>query len=234
MPIQAETELYPPIKAFFESMGYEVKGEVQHCDIVAVRGEEKPIVVELKKSLNLPLLIQGMQRLRVSDKVYLGVEHNRKGRGPHGIRWSELTRLCQMLGLGLITVTFFKTKKPRVDIQCDPTPYSPRKNKSRAFRLMHEFHERSGDYNVGGSTRKKLVTAYRERALLTARMLKEHGPLSTKELRERTGNPKVTSLLQNNYYHWFQRVSRGVYELTPLGIQELQDYEYIPLDASPD
>ncbi len=36
---------------------------------------------------------------------------------------------------------------------------------------MYEFHERSGDYNVGGSSRAKLVTAYREKALRVAQAL---------------------------------------------------------------
>ena len=33
-----ETDLYPPVKAFLEAQGYEVKGEVGDCDLVAVRG----------------------------------------------------------------------------------------------------------------------------------------------------------------------------------------------------
>lgn len=38
----------------------------------------------------------------------------------------------------------------------------------RRERLLYEFRERSGDYNTGGSTRVKLVTAYREKALRVA------------------------------------------------------------------
>ena len=43
-----ESDLYLPLKRFLESQNYEVKGEVQDCDVVAVRGEEAPVVVELK------------------------------------------------------------------------------------------------------------------------------------------------------------------------------------------
>jgi len=32
-----ETDLYPPVKAFLEGQGYDVKGEVQDCDVVAIR-----------------------------------------------------------------------------------------------------------------------------------------------------------------------------------------------------
>lgn len=63
----AEVDLYGPIKQFLESQGYAVKGEIGACDIVAVRGDEGPVVVELKERLNLALLLQAVDRLRVSD-----------------------------------------------------------------------------------------------------------------------------------------------------------------------
>ena len=43
-----EADLYLPLKRFLESQGYEVKGEVQDCDVLAVRGTEALVVVELK------------------------------------------------------------------------------------------------------------------------------------------------------------------------------------------
>ena len=33
----AESDLYKPIKVFLEKQGYEVKGEVRGCDVVAVK-----------------------------------------------------------------------------------------------------------------------------------------------------------------------------------------------------
>lgn len=226
MPIQNETELYSPIKAFFERMGYEVRGEVKSCDLVAVRGDEEPIIVELKKTFNLPLLVQGIDRLKSSSRVYVAVEQNRNGKAPYQLKWSDLERLCRMLGLGLIVVRFYKSRKPLVQPICDPAPEAPRKPRRLAYRtksLLAEFRERSGDYNVGGSTRTKLMTAYREKALDIAAALRD-GPLSTKRLRELTDNPKVAAMLQDNYYHWFQRVHRGTYELTPLGKEALVTY----------
>ena len=47
-PAQRETDLYPPIKAFLAGQGHAVEGEVQDCDVVTVRGEEPPAVVEFK------------------------------------------------------------------------------------------------------------------------------------------------------------------------------------------
>ena len=47
------SDLYPPLKQFLESQNYVVKGEAQDGDVLAVRGEEAPVIVELKMSLNL-------------------------------------------------------------------------------------------------------------------------------------------------------------------------------------
>ena len=44
-----ETDLYNPIKVFFEAKGYEVKAEVTDCDVVALKKDEEPIIIELKK-----------------------------------------------------------------------------------------------------------------------------------------------------------------------------------------
>ena len=46
-----EDALYPPVKAFLEAQGYAVKGEVNGCDVVAVRDQEPPVIVELKTGL---------------------------------------------------------------------------------------------------------------------------------------------------------------------------------------
>lgn len=235
MPIQHETELYAPVKAFFEKMGYDVRGEVRNCDLVAVRGEEEPVIVELKKTFNIPLLVQGLDRLRTTDRVYVAVEMNAKGRAPHGLGWSDLVRLCRRLGLGLLTVRFYNSKKPLVEVQCEPEPYIPRKTARRTAGLMAEFRERSADYNVGGSTKVKLVTAYREKALHCAYAMLTHGPLSTKQLREITGSQKVTAILLKNYYGWYRRVGRGVYELTPTGREAMGQFAGVVqgLEAGP-
>lgn len=52
MAVQHETELYEPLKAFFEQRGYEIKGEVRHCDLVGVHPiESEPLIVEMKKNV---------------------------------------------------------------------------------------------------------------------------------------------------------------------------------------
>ncbi|OMD43309.1 hypothetical protein BSK56_24015 [Paenibacillus borealis] len=171
MAVKHETELYAPLKSFFERQGYDIKGEVRTCDLVGLReGEEQPLIVEMKKSFNLALLLQGVERLRLSPNVYLAVERVRDKKGAVNQRWGELSGLCRRLGLGLITVVFYKTKAPLVEVLAEPgdAPPQPRSRTRRRERLLYEFRERSGDYNTGGSTRVKLVTAYREKALRVA------------------------------------------------------------------
>jgi hypothetical protein len=183
--------------------------------------------LELKKSFNIPLLLQGIDRLRLSDQVYVAFELPRKGKAPHGASWTELRRMCQMLGLGVLTVQFYKTRKPKVEVVCHPEPYTPRNNKRAARLVVQEFRERGDDYNVGGSTQRKLMTAYREKALHCAWLLQQHGPLSPRKLKELTGSSKVSSFLQKNYYRWFQRISRGVYRITPQGEEALQTFAHV-------
>lgn len=232
MAVQHETELYAPLKVFFEERGYVIKSEVRHCDLVGVRpGSDQPLIVEMKKTFNLPLLLQGLERQRSSDEVYLAVERNRSKKGAHNQRWSEITALCRRLGLGLIAVTRYKTKPAFVEILCSPgdavyTP-GPKVVKRRAERLLHEFHERSGDYNVGGSHGTKLVTAYREKALRVALALQEGTEMAPKDVRDRSGVGSAAAILQHDYYGWFHRVARGRYALTPAGAESLRQYAHV-------
>jgi hypothetical protein len=62
-----ESDLYQPLKRLLESQHYEVKEEVRDCDVLAVRGKEAPVVVELKDSLNLDVILQAVERLSLTD-----------------------------------------------------------------------------------------------------------------------------------------------------------------------
>src|SRR5438270_4771008 len=68
-----EAALYLPVKRFFEKSGFEVKGEVNGCDLVAYRGDEPPVIVELKLRFTLALVLQGIDRLAISERVCLAV-----------------------------------------------------------------------------------------------------------------------------------------------------------------
>lgn len=244
MGIQKEAELYAPIKAYFEQQGYIVKSEVRHCDLVAVRGQQPsdqtnaPIIVEFKKSFNLSLVLQGIARQKITPNVYVAVEYKpRKKAAPQG-KWSELTNLCRRLGFGLLTVQFFKRKPAHVELWCKPQELSKQdvarrpRSSVKTKRLLHEFHERSGDYNIGGSSQTEIVTAYRELSLKCAHELSCSGPTKLRHLTERIGSRKISALMQNNVYGWFIRVERGIYDLSPKGKEALIQYEHVIRDKA--
>ncbi|MGL4811915.1 MAG: DUF2161 domain-containing phosphodiesterase [Beijerinckiaceae bacterium] len=209
----AETDLYPPIKRFLEAQGYAVKGEVGRCDVVAVRGDEAPVIVELKAAFSLKLLLQGIDRQAMSDAVYLAIP------APAYKAGKDIHALCKRLGLGLVTV-----HRGAAQAELDPAPYQPRKNKRRTALLLKEFAHRHGDPNCGGSTRQPLVTAYRQDALRCARLLASDGAAKVADIRIRTQVPRAAAILQNDVYGWFFRAERGVYGLTDKGKAALTTY----------
>jgi len=80
-----ETTLYAPVKAFLERRGYVVKGEVGGCDLVARRGDEPAVVVELKLRFSLGLVLQGVDRLALTERVYLAVPRPSRQRRSRGL-----------------------------------------------------------------------------------------------------------------------------------------------------
>ena len=215
-----EVDLYPPIKRFLEAQGYAVKGEIGACDILAVREGEGPVVVELKEHLNLALVLQAVDRLSVSDVVYVAF---RIGKG-HSASWrsrkKQVTSLLRRLGLGLLTVSARGDVVPVLD----PGPYRPRSNTGRRERLLREFSERIGDPEVGGSASRQRLTAYRQDALRCARELAEDGVLKVSVVRERAEVPRAGPILRDNHYGWFDRVKTGHYDLSPKGRQDLPQW----------
>lgn len=216
-----ETDLYPPIKVFLEGQGYEVKSEVGPADVVARRGAEAPVIVELKLGFSLALVHQCVARLSVSDHVYMAVERGRGAR--FGKSLKDMTRLCRRLGLGLITV---RLRDGKVEVHCDPGPYAPRKSTRKTTRLLREFDRMRGDPNDGGATRQGIVTAYRQDALRCAAHLAEQGASKGADVAAATGVTTATRLMRDNHYGWFERVGQGVYALTAAGSQGLTHWAY--------
>ena len=205
-----ESELYAPLKSFLVGQGYEVKSEIGACDIMARRGDEAPLIVEMKASPNLGLVLQAVDRQAVTDIVYMAVPA-RSLQGKNGRRF---IKLCRMLGFGLLSVHL---REPAwVEAVVDPGPYAPRKNKPRQVRLLREFQLRVGDPNVGGTNGARM-TVYRQQALRCAGHLARSGSAKLGTLRAETGVAKAASILQRDVYGWFEREARGVYRLSPRG-----------------
>ncbi|HAT29149.1 MAG TPA: hypothetical protein DCS89_19190 [Gammaproteobacteria bacterium] len=216
-----ETELSAPVKAYLESHGYQVNCEVKDCDIVATRGDDL-IIVELKTSVNLTLLVQATKRQSISDSVYVAVPAPTK----RNRQWRGTLTVLKRLEIGLLLVEEGAMGMV-VSKQFDPIPYQRKKNTRSRRALLTEVADRSGDYNVGGSTKTTLMTAYRENAILIACCLSKLGPSSPKSLRNLGTGDKTTSILSANHYGWFQRVEKGVYELTDQGNVDSRSFKQI-------
>ena len=218
-PKIAETDLYQPVKTLLEGQGYEVKGEVAAADIVAIRGEEDPIIVELKTAFSLTLFHQAIERQSLSDHVYIAVP-----RGTNKAYLKSLKRnktLCRRLGLGLMTV---RLKDGFVETHLDPEPYKPRPSKVKRGRLLREFSQRVGDPNKGGAARTTIMTAYRQDALRCLGVLNQNGPTKAADVAKITTVETARRIMADDHYGWFERVDRGVYALTPKGKEAVNSY----------
>lgn len=219
-----ETDLSKPVRDYLETNGYTVRCEVKHCDMAASKGDDL-IVVELKRQFNVDLLIQATARRRITESVYVALPRPNKW----DARWRGILRLLKQLELGLILVTF-NSRSTRVEVVFHPVSTPPRRNRKARRAVLEEISRRSGDFNEGGSSGRKLVTAYRENAIHIACCLERFGPMAPRGLRELGTGPKTLSILSTNVYGWFERVERGIYTLTVCGRKELEDYAPVALE----
>lgn len=207
-----ETDLYAPVKAFLEAQGYQVKGEIGPADVVAMRDNDPPVIVELKTGFSLALVHQGVDRQAVTPHVYLAVPDAGGQRGRTALQAN--LKLARRLGLGVLTV---RGTDGLVTVHCDPGPFRPRLLKKPRVRLLREFAARRGDPAQGGATRDGLVTAYRQDATLIAAHLAATGPTRGRDVAAATGVTRATAIMHANHYGWFVRVSVGTYALTDAG-----------------
>jgi hypothetical protein len=218
-----ETTLYAPVKAFLETLGYSVKGEVGNCDLVGLKEGEPPVVVvcELKKSFNLELVLQAVDRAAACDEVWIAAAMASRGVG-HDRRFRAL---CKRLGFGMLGVS----SAGIVEIIVSPVAPAPRRDPRRRSRLVDEHRRRKGDPTAGGGNRAPIMTAYRQQALICAAAL-EAGPLRPRDLRPAA--PDALKILARNVYGWFERAERGVYALTPVGREALARWPQEPASMS--
>ncbi|MGJ4947103.1 DUF2161 domain-containing phosphodiesterase [Bradyrhizobium sp. HKCCYLS20291] len=205
-----ETALYLPVKRFLENLGFTAKGEVGGCDVVALKGDDPPIVVicELKQAFNLELLLQAVDRAGACDEVWIAAQLSARGKGRESD--ARYRNLCRRLGFGMLAVT----SAGQVEVLVPPPTTAPRKNPKKRSRLVSEHQRRKGDPVAGGSTRAPVMTAYRQQALACASAL-SGGPKQLRDLKAEI--PDAPKILQRNVYGWFDRADRGVYGLTKAG-----------------
>lgn len=205
-----ETSLYLPVKRFLEDLGFTVKGEIGGCDLVALKGDDPPIVLvgELKMSFNLELILQAVERAAACDELWIAAKMSIRGKGRESD--ARYRNLCRRLGFGMLGVT----DAGHVEVLVEPPVAAPRRNPKKRARLVTEHRKRIGDPALGGSTRAPIMTAYRQQALGCAAAL-AGGPRKVGELKSNC--PDAQKILHRNVYGWFAPTARGIYSLTDAG-----------------
>lgn len=218
-----EKDLFLPIKTYFESYGYVCDGEVEDIDLYMEK-EGVSVAVELKQTLDFKAVQQAALRQKITDYVYIGIL---KPKNLYTHAFKDKLYLLKRLGIGLIVVS---KRSNDIEIVSEPvvselSSYQVR-NKNRKEVLAEEFQRRKTKENTGGVRGVKLMTAYREDALLVLDALIElGGEASTKDIRDLSGIKNATDILYHNYYGWFAKVDRGVYKVLPAGKEAYQTYQ---------
>lgn len=209
-----ETDLYKPIYNYFRNLGFKVNAEVSNFDVVLFK-DGLFHIVEIKLNFNITLLNQGIAAQRIADFVYIAIPKPKKTR-----KFNGHIHIAKRLGLGLITVG------NTVDILVEPekSPFS--KNYSKLKKVKKEVENRKVDINIGGSTRKKINTFYREKSIQIACYLEGREPQKPKDL-VKEGCPEDTrDILYNNFFGYFERSSRGKYTLSIIGKKMIEEDEF--------
>ena len=205
----AETTLYAAVKAFLEAQGFSAKGEIGNCDIVAVPRGRAAAAGDLRAEAGPSTWSFCCRRPTAwPPPTQSGLPCRTRGAG--GDRDRRVVKLCRLLGFGLLSVA----SDGIVSVLAEPSPYQPRRNAKRRTRLLREHARRNGDPTPGGSVRRTIMTAYRQRAVLCAEALRA-GPATTRALAQTM--PEAPGILLRNMYGWFERVERGTYRLSAAG-----------------
>jgi hypothetical protein len=219
-----ETDLYRPVHDYLAEQGYAVQGEVRKCDVAAVKGDEL-VIVELKLRLNAEVLAQAAQRQQITDSVYVAIPR------PKAIRsWRTRSRgmlyLLKRLELGLMLVAPKARKRPKVEIEHPIQLFDRVKTGKLRGAIVREVRRRSGDFNEGGSVRRKVIGAFKETAIHIACCLERFGPATARELRRLGTGPTTWSVLAKSaeIEGWFERRPDGAYALKRKGKAALEEY----------
>jgi hypothetical protein len=204
-----ESDLFKPIATLLKAQGFVVQGEIKNLDVFAVK-EKLTIAVEMKLAINLKLIYQVVDRLKLVDLVYLAVPQSaiKSLKNHHKL----FLGLLRKLEVGLITV-----QDDRAIVILEAKPFdslkSHERNKRKQQGLMKEFLQRRDHPQIGGVKGPRL-TAYRLRAMKIKDAMMIEKTYTIQQLKTLTNVHDVASILRNNYYGWFSHPSRGLYSLS--------------------
>lgn len=218
-----EKDLFIPIKSYFEKCGYTCDGEVNDIDLYMEKGDEC-VAVELKQTLDFKAVQQAALRQKLTDYVYIGIF---KPKDLYKGSFRDKMYLLKRLGIGLIVVS---KRSKTVEIVSEPvvselSSYQSR-NKKKKQALSAEFQKRKSKNNIGGVHGTKLITSYREEALLVLDALLElGGEGKTKDIKAICNVEKTTKILYYNHYGWFNKTGTGQYEVSEEGLKACEEFE---------
>ncbi len=214
--IKAEKELYLPTRHFFEKQGFSVDGEVKNCDLVAIKNDIV-VVAELKKTFNISLVYQLMERKNITPYVYAVIFRPKNFRDN---KTKQMLKLVKLLGVGLLVVSdasgiIEEIVAPNNDIS------NIKVNTKKRNIVSKEFNKREFRENTGGVNRKKILTAYRENSIAALCVADTYSVVETRKVKD-----KIKKAVQSNYYDWFYRIKIGVYGATEKGLQAMKNSEF--------
>ena len=220
--IRYEKDMYEPVKKYLTDLGFDVRSELNKCDIVA-RKDGFILVAEMKRHLSFDLLEQAVERESYSDAVYVCIPKPVSFTQNKG--WKSKIKVLKRLGLGLFLVSKIGPLYT-VEEALSPEPVDGIRSSVKKRRsLEREFENRRMDLNTGGTHKVPLVTAYRESALFLVHLLDLNGPLTPKELRNLGAvTARTTPVLAANHYGWFLKNPDGTYDLTGAGRSAIDRY----------
>ncbi len=210
-----ETDLFLPLKRFFEELGYSVEGEVKDCDVL-VKADQDFMAVELKKDFNFKLILQAVNRQKMFDLVYIAVpvqKVNLRSRS-----YLDKLHLLKRLGIGLLLVHTVTG-----EVSCEQQPLEAERMRVMSYArkkreaAIREFEQRVLKSNLGGSTRQPITTFYREQCYRIAHLLKSGAKSAAELAKQGVEHKRAATILRSNVYGWFEKESRGVYRLSPVG-----------------
>ena len=218
-----ERDLFDPIKNYFEVQGFVCDGEVMDIDLYMERGEERA-AVELKETLDFRAVQQAALRQKTVDTVYIGIF---MPKNIYSHSFKDRLYLLKRLGIGLLGVS---KRTGQVNVLSEPVVSGlasfRQRNRKKQAAEAEEFRKRTLKGNTGGVHGEKLMTGYREDALLVlATMLEWPDGISVRKIRELSGVTRATAILYDNHYCWFEHVSRGTYRISVEGRKAAEEYQ---------
>jgi len=227
-----ERELFLPIKEYFETFGYVCDGEVKDIDLYMEK-DGYSVAVELKINLDFKSVLQAASRQKIVDTVFIGIF---RPKDMNSSSFKDKLYLLKRLGIGLIVVS---KRTKMVEIVNEPVVSELSKyqlcNKNGRDAVASEFQKRKIKSNVGGVSRTKLITSYRESALLVLKTLATMGGQGKgSDVKAACGVSNATAIMRDNFYGWFEKVSTGIYKIRPEGYEAMKEFEDVILKLNGD